>query len=604
MINGDNKLKLILVALCSVGTLLIVSWLLRYAYYGFDFTDESFYLVWISNPFLYDGSITQFGFVYHPIYKLLGGDIATLRQVNILITFGLALGLVYSYLTSLTPVLKESRFTLLTLSAGFATSVFIHFDSWLVTPSYNSLALQSLLVSSVGLVFAEKCVCRASLIGWLLIGVGGWLAFMAKPSTALALAVCVFIYLLLARKFSIRMLAFTVACVLVLLLASALMIDGSVAGFVNRINLGIEFSKLLGGGHALNQILRIDDFQLNEKFKITIFSLSCVVIIATCSMCAKNNKKYFIGLPISIIFFIFTALLTLCRTSWVAGFGQFQGLLIFAVVFAAAIATLMLGRLLALKTITVKQWAIAVLFLVMPYIYAFGTNGNYWQASGSAAIFWVLAGLMLLATLARETASWFLALPLALAVQAVTTTLLQTAFEQPYRQPQPLRLNVSTIEIGPQKATLTLSQDYSEYITSGMVIAKKAGFVPSMPMIDLSGQSPGILYAIGADSIGQAWTIGGYPGSLQLAETALSHTSCENISKAWILFESGGPRSIPIELMRSLGADFPSNYKHIGEWQTATGAGGYLDRRNQELYKPAIPDKTLKTCLNLRSGKS
>ena len=248
MINGDNKLKLILVALCSVGTLLIVSWLLRYAYYGFDFTDESFYLVWISNPFLYDGSITQFGFVYHPIYKLLGGDIATLRQVNILITFGLALGLVYSYLTSLTPVLKESRFTLLTLSAGFATSVFIHFDSWLVTPSYNSLALQSLLVSSVGLVFAEKCVCRASLIGWLLIGVGGWLAFMAKPSTALALAVCVFIYLLLARKFSIRMLAFTVACVLVLLLASALMIDGSVAGFVNRINLGIEFSKLLGGG--------------------------------------------------------------------------------------------------------------------------------------------------------------------------------------------------------------------------------------------------------------------------------------------------------------------------------------------------------------------
>ena len=35
-------------------------------------------------------------------------------------------------------------------------------------------------------------------------------------------------------------------------------------------------------------------------------------------------------------------------------------------------------------------------------------------------------------------------------------------------------------------------------------------------MIDLTGQSPGILYAIGAVNVGQAWTIGGYPGSKRL----------------------------------------------------------------------------------------
>lgn len=79
-----------LVALCAVGTVLLIWWLLRYSTYGIDFTDESFYLVWISNPFIYDGSITQFGFVYHPLYMLLGCDIAALRQANILITFALA----------------------------------------------------------------------------------------------------------------------------------------------------------------------------------------------------------------------------------------------------------------------------------------------------------------------------------------------------------------------------------------------------------------------------------------------------------------------------------------------------------------------------------
>jgi hypothetical protein len=603
MINGQGKLKQILVALCFVGTLLILSWLLRYAHYGFDFTDESFYLVWIANPFLYDGSLTQFGFVYHPLYGLLGGDIAGLRQANILITFGLAWVLTFVYLDSLAPSVKENPITLFAVSAGLATSALIYFDSWLPTPSYNSLALQSLLVSAIGLVLAEKGKHRASAIGWLLIGFGGWLAFMAKPSTALALAVSVFIYLLLARKFSIRMLALTVACALTLLLISALMIDGSIISFINRFKLGIEFSGLLGGGYALSEILRIDEFQLSEQFKLAIFLLSGALILALCSLSAKSKKWSFIGLLIPITFFTLTALLTLGQIYRIAELGQFQGLLIFAVVYAVAITTLVLGRLRALMTISLSQWTIAALFLVMPHIYAFGTNGNYWRAGGSAAIFWLLAGLVLLGPLIRERASWLLALPLALAAQAVTATLLQTGLEQPYRQPQPLRINISTLEIGPERSALTLSEGYSAYIASAMVIAKKAGFEPNMPLIDLSGQSPGVLYAIGAENIGQAWTIGGYSGSLKLAETALARTSCEKISTAWILVEPGGPRSIPTELMLSLGADFPSSFKHIGAWQTAEGAGGYLDRRTQELYKPVLPSKTLKTCMSLRNGK-
>jgi len=39
-------------------------------------------LTWASNPFICDFSTTQFGFIYHPLYVLLGGDIATLRQAT------------------------------------------------------------------------------------------------------------------------------------------------------------------------------------------------------------------------------------------------------------------------------------------------------------------------------------------------------------------------------------------------------------------------------------------------------------------------------------------------------------------------------------------
>lgn len=593
-------LQKILVVLCGVGTILLIGWLLKYSSYGIDFTDESFYLVWIANPFLYDASVYLFGFVYHPLYGLLGGDIAALRQANILITFGLAWGATYIFLASLAPDLKENRITLLTVSAGFATSAFILFDSWLPTPSYNSLALQSLLISTTGLILADKSLHRTSIIGWVLIGAGGWMAFMAKPSSALALAVGVFVYLCLARKLSIRMFVLTVACSLALLWISALAIDGSILLFLKRIRLGVEFIGYLGGGHSINQILRIDKFQSSDKLRISILLVFSALLITLWSMCARNKKWSLLGLLITITFFLITASLTLGQIHRAAELGEFQGLLIFALVYATAAAALAHGRLQLLKTVSARQWSLAALFLLMPHIYAFGTNDNYWQAGSSAAIFWLFAGLTLLAPLIRERASWLLALPLAVAAQAVTAILLQTGLEKPYRQPHPLRFNVSNLEIGPQRSSLMLSEDYSAYIAAAMSAAKNGGFGQDMPMIDLSGQSPGILFSLGAKSIGQAWIIGGYPGSLNFAEASLLRTSCEKIGSAWVLFEPDGPRSISPELMSRLGADFPGAYKQVGVWQTAEGSGGYNARRTQELYRPVKPRETMANCQMLR----
>jgi hypothetical protein len=119
-------------------------------------------------------------------------------------------------------------------------------------------------------------------------------------------------------------------------------------------------------------------------------------------------------------------------------------------------------------------------------------------------------------------------------------------------------------------------------------------------VIDLSGQSPGILLAVNAKNIGHPWTLGGYPGSLAFMKAGLSRFSCEETSHAWVLYEHDGPRNISAEIMQEIGAYFPEDYQRVATWYSAPGAGGYPTPRLQELYKPVAHQKVLKACQKLR----
>ncbi|MCL2589440.1 MAG: hypothetical protein FWD67_00855 [Betaproteobacteria bacterium] len=596
--------------LSAVSTLLILVWILKYCFYGIDFTDESFYLVWISNPFLYDASVTQFGYIYHPLFLILDGDVATFRQANILITFCLSWCLAYFFLKSLIPENSVQKVSLHILAAGLAATSFISFFhnvSWLPTPSYNSLAFQALLIVAIGLLLADKASSSKSAVGWVLIGVGGWLAFMAKPSTALALAVGVLACLVIARKFSVRMMLLAATSTLGLLLVSALLIDGSIFKFVERLRSGIEFARLqnvgsLEHGYSLSQILRIDDIYdyLETREKIAILFVAVTAFVATGGAYLGTKSGVTLSLLISSAFFSLTALLAFGIIQQKGVFLEFQGMEVFGIVFSAIAIYFVFGGKKLLSNIFSVQWGFALLFFAMPHIYAFGTNGNYWKQGASASIFWLLAGLTILSPFVREKAKWSFAIPLVLAAQAVTAALMQTGLERPYRQPQPLRLNDSIVEIGATGSNLVLSAGYAQYFEDAKAAAQKGGFEAGTPMIDLSGQSPGILYVLRALSIGQAWIIGGYSGSLNQAKAALSRTPCKQIATAWVLFEPDGPRSIPVELMHSLGAEFPANYKVAGSWQTAEGAGGYAVSRTQVLYSPVASDETLEACQAIR----
>lgn len=226
------------------------------------------------------------------------------------------------------------------------------------------------------------------------------------------------------------------------------------------------------------------------------------------------------------------------------------------------------------------------MFLMLPHAYAFGSNGNYWSTGAGAGLFWVLGGLAILGPMASSASVGAALVPLALAGQLVTVALIHTGMAAPYRQPEPLWKNDYASEFGLPGQKLMLSRGFGRYLDEAVGTATAAGFKKNTPVVDLTGQSPGILYSMGANNIGQAWIIGGYPGSDALAEASLKRVPCTELSQAWLLLEEDGPREISTDVLHAYGANLSTDFELLGSFQTAEGMGGYeTPPRLQKLFK-------------------
>lgn len=628
-----GRLPLGLSAILTAAILVSLLWFSRY---GVDLTDESFYLVWMANPFNYSFSTTQFGFIYHPLYRLFGGDIAALRQANIIMIFGLAWIVCDLFLKSLLSQTSEPVYVRPAISAAIATSslvVLVFAGLWLPTPSYNTLALKGLLIITIGMLLAGKTASRSSNLGWLLVGLGGWLAFMAKPPTAAAAGIVVTVYVLASGRITLRALLAPLSF-MILLLISAYTLDGSITAFIDRYRVGLEFASILGGGHSVGSLFRLDVFQLpmplTKVFWVVFFMALLGLLISVLTIkgsgvlvSAMQVLLIVVGLPSMYLFFpqiytsdvyqnlIFGAVLfaaipvgiaTLSRLSFlsplvqvviiVAGLAYYfqvsgqivtvqlvLGLLEGAALLAVGAVLFTLVRVKSVREMPFGYWALIIPFVGFIYAYAFGTNNNYWILIGSAGLFFVLLGLTVLAHLAGGKEFPRLLLTMAIVVQLTSVGLLAKGLETPYRQPNPIYKNHYSIELGQQGGRLVIAQSFGEYISIAQDIAFRSGFTQGTPMIDMTGRSPGVLHALGAKSVGLAWMPGGYPGSARLVEAALNSVPCEQLAGAWLIIEPKGPRPIPEKILASFGASHSSYFEIVGDMASPDGQA-------QKMLKP------------------
>jgi len=569
------------VALSAIAASIVwVVWILSWARYGLDVTDEASYINAIVNPGLYDLSITQHGFFYHYLFYPFVDDIGMLRILNITVT--LALGVLFGVTLFGGAVAGPQRLgwpQAVAASIPFSFTTLLFATNWLVTPSYNALDLQGLLIAATALLLIASPSSRVSYAGCVILAVGGWITFLAKPSSALLLAVVALAYLAATRRLTLSRVILAVAVCALLLVLTAIVIDGSVAGFVTRNIRALALPAALDQRYGVLNLFRLDLPPLWGR-DVLLLLASSLGVAAVLSLCESARPVPFMLGVAALAGIAALPLLAFAGILMPSAWADRYQLQILAV--PLGIGLFVLPRLRQWRQVqpALARVALVLLLGALPYVFAFGTNNNYWTQSAMAGIFWVAAGVALLRALQKPGTSQPAIFPIVIPSFAISMTVLLIGMEHPYRQTQPIRLNDQAVTLGKRDAELILSADFAAYFRQLAKIAAAGGFRPATPMVDLTGHYPGALFALGAEVIAQPWIVGGYPGSERLAALALSRVPCATLAESWLLTEPGGRRAISQTVL----GDFGMRFQDVGSVDSLTGS--YPTVHRQHLLRP------------------
>lgn len=224
---------------------------------GLDVTDEGFYLNSISRPDLYPATYTQFGFLLHPIYLLLGGDLVLLRLTGVVLV---TLAAVFFASSSLrlpgVPAMPGAGRVAVVL--GGACAVLLAYFPWLPTPNYNLLNLFGVM-----LIFGGWFQFLTTRLAWhrstaiVLFAIGFATVALVKPTAAPVLAAGIMgLTLPFGRRALIEVIAGgTLSLVLVALALVA--IDGNLSAAIQRYRDVLALNALSGTGHDLSSTFAV-----------------------------------------------------------------------------------------------------------------------------------------------------------------------------------------------------------------------------------------------------------------------------------------------------------------------------------------------------------
>jgi hypothetical protein len=567
--HAPNSLELAAGTIVAIASAAVLTLVVVCAYAGFDFTDEGFYLLSIAKPFQYTGAtVTFFSFVYHPLYELAHGDIGLLRMSSYGITFILSCltcgALFFRFFKIANSVRSGLLVSLSALAAIASSSLLITAFELPQSPSYNTLLWQAMLLGVGALLLIDAQWPRLATVGSVLFGISCALAGLAKPPSAIAFMLVGLLCLLIQSQLSLRRLAIMAGAGGILLAIFVWTIDGSAHAFYMQLSNGLALAHLLGGGQLSWSQESLLPFSYVESFTLLAASLIFGAIIFSSALGSGMMRS--VGVAGSMILALAAIGLV------VGGFPLEVSLKRYDGAFALAVPT---GGLILLLTgdcfrfITRSHLAFFILLLLLPHAYAFGTGRPHWLNAEAASFSWILLGVIAVSVLQDKAAyaSWRLLLPIGGGAIFATAVFISAGVKFPMRQTEPLWANRDVVEIGEPASRLYLSDDYAKYVNGLRRLAQSGGFEAGTPIIDLTGYSPGAVFAVNGVAVGVPWLLGGYAGSEAFAGAALDLATCADIARAWILQAPASPARISGRVLTDYGIEIGRDYLGLGALQ-------------------------------------
>jgi len=436
---------------------------------GIDLTDEIFYLVWARDPEAYALLYQPFGYLLHPLYALLGGDVARYRLAGFAITAaaGALLG---------RQIAPEGARRLPLATFGAAAALVIYFP-WIVTPSYNSAANVGAMLVLAGvatLLRAGDIPARAA--ASLAIACGLCAAAFAKPPLfALGSVLVVALAAGSFRRSRGRSIALLGALALAVLLIALFLPLSRVPGLLGRIA-------------ASQHILALPNTPSHLPIKVlgdwaAVPPLLSAAALAAIGALALRRTRAGGWLGHGAVAFGLLYLATTIPDTLDGGIPEFPGLALLLIATGyAALVTRRDGLLLAL-------------LLVAPFAVALGTFNNQWAQLDFSMVFPLLA---LFRVASDDPVSWRQATAYALSIVAAPLLLLAAA-QSPYSLPDSLFAQQIPVAHPITGSRLLVDAETADFLNGARGRAQGA------LLVDLSGTGPGVAAALGAKAPVLLW---------------------------------------------------------------------------------------------------
>jgi hypothetical protein len=589
-------------------SLIFICFFVNFLSYGFEFTDEAYYLLSISNPWEYDITATQFGFIYYPLYKIFQGNIIYIRIFSLFSILVINTILSYLFINFFNLVKNDlSNRWLLILSWILSTLSLCVYSLWLPSPNYNILNFQALSLILIGVILVSHCKVinlkhknLSFFLGWIVIGLSGFLAFMSRPHTGAGLAALVLVWAWLSSNFDLKGLAIAIVVSFVLMFCTAIILDGSILSFIKRYANFYDITKL-SGSHETSSIFNFNIQQflhsMSWPFAAAFCGLSMVGGLVSYFSKSKFKHVYFTIIYIFLAIFLVSIILIVIYIPQINYIGH--------LLWAPALGALLVRHIKDTHEklrITKSRLGWSGFILALAYLYGVGSNNEIIFTLSIASFFIFLALLLLLYSeqqldiltnkiVGIITCSFF-----------VVILVITCSWSIPYRQIDSIWNFSTEVEVPIGGTKLKMPVPIANFITNLYDSARNNSYETGTPIIDLTGRTPGAVFLLGGYFPKMPWLNYGYKGSEEAAKIALKRLTCNQLATAWIITDYTGNAVLDPSILLEAGVEFENDYTLRGAFEFPLGFKSIF-LRPLVLLSPKLPDIRTESCQTRRLKK-